>query len=131
MRRLKNNPQLNPTDEGPKEAHHAQELDSAQVLHRVLLAHVGYSIEDGTEQDQPVAQHDIIDCKEEERPSWTALHEIILIIYIETCRESSAQKNHEGATLCKELQSSNHLSGSGPVSQSQLYLSSDGGLGTS
>lgn len=41
--------QLYATGEGPKEAHHAQELDSAQVLHGVLLAHVGYSIEDGTE----------------------------------------------------------------------------------
>lgn len=38
------NSQLDAADEGPKQSHHAQELDAAQVLHRVLLAQVGYSI---------------------------------------------------------------------------------------
>lgn len=57
-------PQLETTDEGPEQAHHAQELDSAQVLHRVLLAHVGYSVENGAEQDQAIAQHHVIGCKD-------------------------------------------------------------------
>lgn len=61
---LNNNSQLYATDEGPKEAHHAQKFDSAQVLHRVLLAHIGYSIEDSTEQDQTVSEYDITGCTE-------------------------------------------------------------------
>lgn len=71
MKDFKNNPQLNATDEGSKKSHHAQELDSAQVLHRVLLAHIGYSIEDSTEQDQPISQHDIAGCTEKEWESYT------------------------------------------------------------
>lgn len=51
--------QLYATNESPKEAHHTQELDPAQVLHRVLLAHIGYSIEDRTEQNQTITQHNI------------------------------------------------------------------------
>lgn len=69
MKDVKNHPQLETTDEGPKQAHHAQELDSAQVLHRVLLAHVGYSIEDSAEQDQAIAQHHVIGCKDHMKSS--------------------------------------------------------------
>lgn len=65
---LKNNPQLDTTDEGPEQSHHAQELDPAQVLHRVLLAQVGHSVENSTEQDQAVAQYDISGCRKEK--SW-------------------------------------------------------------
>lgn len=48
---LRKNPQLDATDEGPEQSHHAQELDPAQVLHCVLLAQVGYSIQNSTDQD--------------------------------------------------------------------------------
>lgn len=64
---LRNYSQLYAADEGPEEAHHAQELNSAQVLHRVLLAHVGHGVEDSTQQDQPVAQHDISGCRRTEQ----------------------------------------------------------------
>lgn len=67
MRDLHNNPQLYATDEGPKEAHHAQEFDPAQVLHCVLLAHIGYSIEGSTEQDQTIPQHHMTGCTEKEK----------------------------------------------------------------
>lgn len=59
--------QLYTADESPKQAHHAQEFNSAQVLHCVLLAHVGYGVEDGAEQDQPIAQQYITGCTERKR----------------------------------------------------------------
>lgn len=60
---LNSNLQLNAADDGPKEPHHAQELHSTQVLHRVLLARVGHGVQDGAEQDQHVAQQHVTGCK--------------------------------------------------------------------
>lgn len=54
--------QLHSADQSPEKPHHPQELNPAQVLHRVLLAQVGHSVEDGAEQHQPVAKHHITGC---------------------------------------------------------------------
>lgn len=56
--------QLCAADQSPKQSHHSQELDPAQILHRVLLAQVGHSIEDGAEQNQAVTQNHITSCME-------------------------------------------------------------------
>ena len=46
-------------EDGPEEAQHAQELHPAEVLHRVLLAHVGDGVQRGAHQHQAVAQQDV------------------------------------------------------------------------
>lgn len=78
---LINNLQLYATDKCPEEAHHAQEFDSAQVLHCVLLAHVGYSIKNSTEQDQPVAQHNITGCTQKKRDNYKCAIISIINLY--------------------------------------------------
>lgn len=46
-------------DDGAEQADHPQELHSAQVLHRVLLRHVGHGVQRGAEHHQTVTQQNV------------------------------------------------------------------------
>lgn len=48
------NSQLDATEEGPEESHHAKELHPAQVLHNELLADVGDPVQRRSPQNQKI-----------------------------------------------------------------------------
>lgn len=54
--------QLDPTEEGAKETHHAQEFNPTQVLHNELLTYIGNAVECRPRKDQKIPHEFMITC---------------------------------------------------------------------